>query len=199
MPAGMQTPSPPHALSRIRPGTRFEFTSRSGRGYVCTLIYQGSGVSGLIVRYDGSRRLGRLDPNRVLRDSLVVQGGREPVLHPGDEVLVRTPSQRLRGVLAAPVGEEVAVERRGRTLRVGVRQVTGIELWFPVTGFCCGDDFAVQSLSGNHYTGRVLELGPGGRRFRGRLGDSREEVWLRVSRLEPNSLFVPVPVSIHDA
>lgn len=195
----MQTPSPSDALEGLQPGARFEFSSRTGRSYVCTLIYEGPEADGAVVRYDGSRRLGRLDPHRIVPGSLVVQGGHEPVLHTGDEVDVRTPSQHLRGTLASPIDEEVAVDRAGRTLRVSIRQVTSLHLLFPVTAFHVGDVFLAESRSGNHYAGRVIELGTDGRRFLAAIADSDQELWLRMSRLEPTSLYVPIPVATRDA
>jgi len=188
----------PDARPDLACGERFRIKSRRGTDYVVTFLHRERNGDGMYVRLS-DRRIARLNDDRVRWSTYarVSQEG-EPLVAPGDQILVEMPSRSIRGKLAEEiVGDEIVIRRpSGRVIRVPRAMVVAFSLLFPAQNLTVGDRFMVQSKSGNQYRGVVTAL-PGRDRATVTLDDGRE-MKLRLERVDFRTLFVPVPVPLHE-
>lgn len=176
------------ALPQISFGERFRVKSRSEKEYVARFLHQDE--HSVFVRMD-TGEIARFSPERLkwstyqTADDLL---GQSPV-QKGDDVLVECGAGSLRGKLASPLGE--AMLRLENGLCIQSSDVYALHLMFRAPKLVEGDLFWIQSNSGRSYNGRVLQVLKDNARVR---LSTREEVTLRLSSLDINTLFVAVPI-----
>jgi hypothetical protein len=179
----------------IAVGDRFAITSVRGSEYKVLLLCFGDGQSGMYVRLDDGR-IARLDQDRLRWETfhdLPREG--EPVLRPGDEVLIECASGSLRGTLVEPPGEQVALHLPiGQDLRLPRGEIDELYLLFKARDLRPGDRIILRSKSGNEYRGTLKGL-TADRRL---LVDLRNggEANLRLSKLDLTSIQVPIPIAL---
>lgn len=172
-------------------GAAFTVRSRSGSRYACTFVHGGAG---LIVRLDDGR-IARLDPDRIDWSTFAPRREAQSGLVPGDEVLVETATERLRGaLLELPERAEVALRtRHGAVRRVPRERIKRLSLLFRARDLQPGDAFMVRSNSGSEYRGHVLEASADHARVRLEAGAT---VNLRLERVDMSTLLVLVPIPL---
>lgn len=178
----------------IAVGDRFTIRSVRGSEYRLLFLCFGEGQSGMYVRLEDGR-IARLDQERLRWDTFQDLPRDEPVLRPGDEVLLECSSGTLRGSLLEPVTGEVSLRLPiGQDLRLPLREVDELYLLFKASDLKPGDRLILRSKSGNEYRGTIKGLTPD-RRL---LVDLRNggEANLRLSKLDLASIQVPIPIKL---
>lgn len=177
-------------IPKITFGERFRVKSRSQKEYVARFLHQDE--HSLFVRMD-TGEIARFTPERLKWSTFQAAADLlgHPPIHEGDDVLVECGAGSLRGKLASPLGEPLLRLENG--LCIQSEDVYALHLMFRAPKLVDGDLFWIRSNSGRSYDGRVLHVTKDNARVR---LSTREEVTLRLSSLDIDTLFVAVPIPL---